>query len=227
MIPMVLAPETHDTVLNASILNAIKNTKVYFVENLKTARRFISSLKLGVVIDELTFYEIDNYRKSEELYTLLWNTKEDIGILSESGCPGVADPGAKVVELAHDIGREIQPLVGPNSILLALMASGFNGQSFAFNGYLPVEEKEKEKKIKQFEAWAKQNKQTQIFIETPYRNKQLLATFLKVLKPETRICIACNLTAEDQYIKSADVAWFRRQDGLPDIHKKPCIFLLI
>jgi 16S rRNA (cytidine1402-2'-O)-methyltransferase len=227
LIPMVLAPDTQEEVLPAYIGETIAKTKVFFVENLKTTRRYISSLKLGVVIDDLTFHEINTLGKTDDLFQLMSELQHDAAIISESGCPGVADPGADVVEMAHQLGFTVKPLVGPSSILLALMASGLNGQSFAFQGYLPIEERDREKKIKALEVIALQNKQTQLFIETPYRNKQMFATLLKVLKPDTRLGIACNITAEDEFIKTASIAWWRRQSGQPDLHKKPTIFMFM
>jgi 16S rRNA (cytidine1402-2'-O)-methyltransferase len=226
LIPMVLAPDTQEVVLPAYIGQTIASTKIFFVENVKTTRRYISSLKLGVVIDDLTFHEVNDL-KTDDLFKLMSELQDDAAIISESGCPGVADPGADVVEMAHQLGFNVKPLVGPSSILLALMASGLNGQSFAFQGYLPIEEREREKKIKALELVALQNKQTQLFIETPYRNKQMFATLLKVLKPDTRLGIACNITAEDEYIKTASIAWWRRQSGQPDLHKKPTIFMFM
>jgi 16S rRNA (cytidine1402-2'-O)-methyltransferase len=226
LIPMVLASDTQDVVLPAYIGQTIASTKIFFVENVKTTRRYISSLKLGVVIDDLTFHEVNDL-KTDDLFQLMSDLQNDAAIISESGCPGVADPGADVVEMAHQMGFTVKPLVGPSSILLALMASGLNGQSFAFQGYLPIEEREREKKIKALELVALQNKQTQLFIETPYRNKQMFATLLKVLKPDTRLGIACNITAEDEYIKTASIAWWRRQSGQPDLHKKPTIFMFM
>ena len=227
LIPMVLAPDTQDSVLPPYIADTIRQTKVFFVENIKTTRRYISSLKLGVVIDELTFHEMQKDMPVDDLFTLLSELDQDAGIISESGCPGVADPGADLVEMAHQLHIPVKPLVGPSSILLALMASGLNGQSFAFQGYLPITEIEREKKIKSLEFFALQNKQTQLFIETPYRNKQMFATLLKVLKPDTRLGIACNITAEDEYIKTASISWWRQQNGMPDLHKKPTIFMIL
>ncbi len=227
LIPMVLAPDTQDQVLPTHISSIIASTKVFFVENIKTTRRYISSLKLGVVIDDLVFHEMQKNMNVDDLFTLLSALDQNAGIISESGCPGVADPGAEVVEMAHQLNLPVKPLVGPSSILLALMASGLNGQSFAFQGYLPISEIEREKKIKSLEFIALKEKQTQLFIETPYRNKQMFATLLKVLKPDTRLGIACNITADDEYIKTASIAWWRRQNGLPDLHKKPTIFMFL
>jgi 16S rRNA (cytidine1402-2'-O)-methyltransferase len=227
LIPTVLAPDTQDQVLSNPILETLKTTRIYFVENIKTTRRYISSLKLGIVIDDLTFYDLADYKDTTDLYNLLIGLSENIGLVSESGCPGVADPGSELIEIAHALGIRVKPLVGPNSIIMALMSSGLNGQSFAFNGYLPIDEKDREKKIKGLELLASQQKQTQLFIETPYRNKQMLASLLKTLKPETRLGIASNITAEDEFIKTGSVAWWRKQTSLPDIHKKPTIFMFL
>jgi 16S rRNA (cytidine1402-2'-O)-methyltransferase len=227
LIPTVLAPDTQDQVLSNPILETLKTTRIYFVENIKTTRRYISSLKLGIVIDDLTFYDLADYKDTTDLYNLLIGLSENVGLVSESGCPGVADPGSELIEIAHALGIRVKPLVGPNSIIMALMSSGLNGQSFAFNGYLPIDEKDREKKIKSLELLASQQKQTQLFIETPYRNKQMLASLLKTLKPETRLGIASNITAEDEFIKTGSVAWWRKQPSLPDIHKKPTIFMFL
>lgn len=226
LIPSLLAENTQDAVINKSTIEIIKNTRVFFVENIKMARRYISCLKLGKVIDDLEFIEVDKDTKFDDLYPIMLELSEQAGILSDAGCPGVADPGALVVEIAHQIGYKVIPLVGPNSILLALMASGFNGQSYAFNGYLPIQDIEREKKIRALEKHALLHNQAQIFIETPYRNLQLYAAFLKNLGPNTRMCIAANLTADDEYIKTASISWWRKQNGNPDIHKKPAIFII-
>jgi 16S rRNA (cytidine1402-2'-O)-methyltransferase len=144
--------------------------------------------------------------------------------MSEAGCPGIADPGADIVAEAHKRGIKVVPLVGPSSILLALMASGFNGQSFTFHGYLPIDKVQRSKRIKELEGFAERFKQTQLFIETPFRNNQLLDDILKSCKPATRLCIACNITAEDELIKTQTITAWKKQ--LPDLHKKPTIFLL-
>jgi 16S rRNA (cytidine1402-2'-O)-methyltransferase len=225
LLPMLLAENTHQIVLTPYALESLKNLKVFFVENIKTTRRFISSLKAGIVIDDLQFIEINQDSDFEELFGILNELDEDAGIISEAGCAGVADPGALVVEVAHQIGLQVKPLVGPNSILLALMASGFNGQSFAFNGYLPIKDDERAKKLRALEREALQKKQTQIFMETPYRNNQMLTAIVNNLNPNTRLCVAADITSETEFIKTQSIESWKRK-GFPDLNKRPAIFLI-
>lgn len=226
LIPTVLSPETALQVLPASIPLLLPKIKYFFVENIRTARRFISSLKLGIDINSLIFFEL---HKDTPIQEIQENFKivlqgNDAGVISEAGCPGIADPGAKLVALAHQTNVQVVPLVGPSSILLALMASGMNGQSFIFYGYLPIDSNEKKKKIQLMEKNSESLGQTQIFMETPYRNNQLLQDIVKWANPHTYLCIACNLTAEDEYIRTQKIRDWQKQ--LPDINKKPAIFLL-
>ena len=225
LIPTVLAPDTQNSVLSPQIIEVVTQLNTFFVEDLRTARRFISSLKVGKVIDELTFYELNKDTPQEQTMSQLKKLKGDAGIISEAGCPGIADPGAVAVGFAHQLGYKVRPLVGPSSILLALMASGFNGQSFTFHGYLPIEKAAKVKALKNLEQTAKTKHQTQIFMETPYRNNQLLEDTLQNLHPETLLCIAANITAEDELIRTLPVREWKKQK--PDLHKKPTIFLLL
>lgn len=225
LLPMLLAENTHQIVLTPYALESLKTLKVFFVENIKTTRRFISSLKAGIVIDDLQFIEINQNSDFEELFVILNELDQDAGIISEAGCAGVADPGALVVEVAHQLGLQVKPLVGPNSILLALMASGFNGQSFAFNGYLPIKDDERAKKLRSLEREALQKKQTQIFMETPYRNNQMLTAIVNNLNPNTRLCIAADITSETEFIKTQSIESWKRK-GLPDLNKRPAIFLI-
>jgi 16S rRNA (cytidine1402-2'-O)-methyltransferase len=225
LLPMLLAENTHQIVLTPYALESLKTLKVFFVENIKTTRRFISSLKAGIVIDDLQFIEINQNSDFEELFVILNELDQDAGIISEAGCAGVADPGALVVEVAHQLGLQVKPLVGPNSILLALMASGFNGQSFAFNGYLPIKDDERAKKLRALEREALQKKQTQIFMETPYRNNQMLTAIVNNLNPNTRLCIAADITSETEFIKTQSIESWKRK-GLPDLNKRPTIFLI-
>lgn len=226
LIPTTLSENTMDKVLSPQIKEVISNTNYFFAEELRTARRFISALKIGKPIESLQFFELnkdtskDSFQKNFEKIP----KGEDIGILSEAGCPGIADPGAMAVAHAHKINMKVVPLVGPSSILLALMGSGFNGQSFCFHGYLPIDKDEKIKAVKNLEKESKSRNQTQIFMETPYRNMKLLEEILPVLHPETFFCIAADLTSETQYIKTRKVKDWPKH--LPDIHKKPAIFLL-
>lgn len=225
LLPMLLSENTHQQVLTPHSIEVIKKLKVFFVENVKTTRRFISSLKEGIIIDELRFIEVNKDTKFEKIFDVLMNLKEDAGIISEAGCAGVADPGGLIVEAGHQLGFTIKPLVGPNSILLALMGSGFNGQSFAFSGYLPIKEDERIVRLRALEKDALKKNQTQIFMETPFRNNQLLQTIVKTLGPQTRLCVAVDITSENQIIKSQSIeAW--RKKPLPDFHKRPAIFLI-
>lgn len=225
LIPTILAPDTQETVLPPQIKAVVSELNVFFVEELRTARRFISSLKLNKVIDDITFYELNKDTPHEQTLAQLKKLKTDAGIISEAGCPGVADPGAVAVGFAHQLGHKVVPLVGPSSILMALMASGFNGQSFTFNGYLPIDKVARIKAMKELEQLAKKKQQTQIFMETPFRNNQLLEDVLQNLNPETLLCIACNVTAADEFIKTLRVRDWRKSK--PDLHKKPTIFLLL
>ncbi|MFV0604618.1 MAG: SAM-dependent methyltransferase [Niabella sp.] len=213
-------------VLPAYILNAIAECKVLFVENERSARRYLKQLSRDIIIDEYEWFTIG---KAEENVVQQFKQKikegKTIGIISEAGCPGVADPGQLLVATAQEFNIEIIPLVGPSSILLALMASGMNGQQFTFLGYLPIDNQQRIKKIKELEATSAKNNCTQIFIETPYRNNQLFESLLKTCHPQTKICVAANITGPDEYIKTKTVNQWKKQSI--DLHKKPVIFLLI
>ncbi len=227
LIPVPLADEAAGasfTPYLGEIINAIDE---YIVENEKTARRFLRQAGLRRPQNELILHDYGKHARnsvdSSEFFEGLLAGK-DVGLMSEAGCPGVADPGAEIVAEAHRRGIRVAPLVGPSSILLALMASGFNGQSFAFHGYLPIDKGERAKKIKTLEQTAQREKQTQIFIETPFRNNQLLGEILRTGKPQTRLCVACNLTAPDEQVISQPLhVWAK---GQFDFHKKPAIFLI-
>jgi 16S rRNA (cytidine1402-2'-O)-methyltransferase len=228
LIPTLLADETAQQVLPSVIQDVIHKTDAYFVENVRSARRFISGLKTGRVIDETTFFDLDKdtppadtRRQIQELT----ERKRNAGVLSEAGCPGVADPGAVVVGMAHSLGWRVEPLVGPSSILLALMASGMSGQSFIFHGYLPIERQDRARAIRHLEKEAQQRQQTQIFMETPYRNDALFADLLANCQPNTRLCVACNLTAPDAFVRTMTVREWKAQ--VPDLRKKPTVFLLL
>ncbi|MGJ1266310.1 SAM-dependent methyltransferase [Sphingobacterium spiritivorum] len=199
----------------------------YIVENEKTARKFLKQAGLSIPQQQLIIHDYGKHHRDQgnkqEFFKGLMSGK-NVGLMSEAGCPGVADPGADIVAEAHNKGIKVVPLVGPSSILLALMASGFSGQKFAFQGYLPIDKSDRNRKIKDLEAQAYRDKQTQIFIETPFRNNTLFAELLKVCKPQTKICVACNLTAQDEFVLTLTVdQWKKRKD---DFHKKPAIFLL-
>lgn len=228
LIPTPLADDTADFVLPPTIREVIEKTDVYFVENVRTARRFISGLKTNRVIDETTFFDLDKdtppadtRRQIQELM----ERKRNAGVLSEAGCPGVADPGAVVVGMAHTLGWRVEPLVGPSSIVLALMASGMSGQSFVFHGYLPIEKQDRVRAIRFLEKEAQERLQTQIFMETPYRNDALFADVVANCHPNTRLCIACNLTAPDAFVRTLTIRDWKKQ--VPDLRKKPTVFLLL
>lgn len=225
LIPTTLAPNTAHQVLALQILEVVKQTNYYFVENIRTARRCISELKLGKVIDELVFFELDKDTTSDKVRSYFKQIPADasIGVMSEAGCPGVADPGAVAVQIAHEIGIRVCPLVGPSSILLGLMASGFSGQSFIFHGYLPIDKIERQKVLKNLEKSA-QKLQTQIFMETPFRNNQFLEDILQTCQGNIKLCIASNVSAEDEFIQTKTISEWKKQK--PDLHKKPTMFLM-
>ncbi|QSE97956.1 SAM-dependent methyltransferase [Fulvivirga lutea] len=225
LIPTVIAESEQDTIPE-QVKEIIKNTEYYLVENVRTARRYISSLKLGLTIEDLNFEILDKKTDYQKLGKLLAPLSKgtNVGIISESGCPGVADPGALAVEWAQKNHFQVVPLVGPSSILMALMGSGFNGQKFCFHGYLPIDKKELEKEIKALEAESSKKNQTQIFIETPYRNNQLLTALSKTCHPSTKICVAKDISGKDEFVVTDTAAnWQKREI---DLHKIPTVFLL-
>lgn len=224
LIPTVLSENGTDC-LPGYLLPAIKECSVFFVENERTARRYLKLLWKEIAIDDLAWYNIKEV--SDDVRNQFGQKiKEEkiIGIISEAGCPGVADPGQELVAMAQQMQATVKPLVGPNSILLALMASGMNGQQFSFLGYLPIEAAERLKAIRQLETESRQKQATQIFIETPYRNNQLLETLLKTCQPKTQICIAADLTAPTEMIRTRTVSEWKNH--VPQLHKRPAIFLL-
>jgi 16S rRNA (cytidine1402-2'-O)-methyltransferase len=208
------------------VVDAIKQCEVFFVENERSARRYLKKIWKDIVIDSYGWHAIDEREKElEAAFRERLDQGRVIGIISEAGLPGVADPGQKLVAIAQEKNVEIRPLVGPNSILLALMASGMNGQQFRFAGYLPVNEGERSRAIKALEADSVATGCTQIFIETPYRNNQVVESVLKGCRPATRFCIAVDLTGKNEWIKTMTVRKWQQQK--PDIHKRPAIFLLL
>ncbi|WP_462249934.1 SAM-dependent methyltransferase [Ferruginibacter sp.] len=224
LVPSVLDEAAVETI-PLYIIDAVKNCSVIFAENERTARRFLKSICKEIVIDNYEWFTI--HKAEEELIsTFKQKIKEEknIAIVSEAGCPGIADPGQILIAAAQQMNAIIKPLVGPSSILLALMASGMNGQQFEFVGYLPIDNNEKIKRIKELEASSEKNNSTKIFIETPYRNNQLIETILKTCKPSTRFCIAAELTSASEYIKTKKIAEWQKEKT--DFHKKPVIFLL-
>lgn len=208
---------------NTAVINQIKT---YIVENEKTARRWLKEMGLTIPQAELDLYPYGKHADKSDLSVFIKPLIEgkDVGLMSEAGCPGVADPGSEIVALAHKKDIKVVPLTGPSSILLALMASGFNGQSFTFHGYLPIDKSARAKKLKELETLSSRFNQTQVFIETPFRNNQLLDEIIKSCDSKTRLCVACNITAPDEQIISQPVEQWRKKKV--DLHKKPAIFLL-
>ncbi len=226
-IPSAISPDTANQVLPQQVIEVVKNTNIFLAETIRESRRFISSLKLDIDISTLYFEKVDkNTGNAEtEKYLTLALQGKDIGVLSDAGCPGVADPGAQVARIAHKLGLQVVPLVGPSSLLLALMASGMNGQSFAFNGYLPIDMKEASQKIKQFEKNSRSQNQTQLFIETPYRSDRTFDLLLKNLTPDTLLGIAKDITGRKEYIKTLNVTQWKRENLI--IGKEPTVFLFL
>ena len=226
LIPSTLGDTPVERVLPPYNTEIVSRLRFFIVENVRTARRFLKKCHADIDIDKLTFYELNKHTDRNNIPEFLQPLKEgnSMGIISEAGCPAVADPGAEIVALAHREGYKVVPLVGPSSPLLALMASGFNGQNYAFHGYLPIDSNERAKAIKKLETHAYNENQTQLFIETPYRNQKLAEDILLHCKPQTRLCIAMNITCEDEYIATKTVKEWKNR--LPDMNKKPCVFLL-
>ena len=202
----------------------VKQCQVFFVENERTARRYLKILAKEIVIDNYEWFQIDSNNENTDSFRKKINEGKTIGIISEAGCPGIADPGQHLVAIAHEMRVEVKPLVGPNSILLALMASGMNGQQFRFAGYLPIRDHERNKAIKDLETDSIKNNSTQIFIETPYRNNQMMEALCKNCNPSTMLCVAVDLTGQNEWIRTKTIAEW--QKNKPDIHKRPAIFLL-
>ena len=205
----------------------IRKLKVFIVENIRTARRFLKQVDSNIIIDELQFFELNQHTDLNHINKYLEPLLkgEDVGIISEAGCPAIADPGADIVALAQAQKIKVVPLVGPSSILLSLMASGFNGQSFAFHGYLPIEKGQRVDKLKQLERRIYSEQQTQLFIETPYRNRQMVDELLKSLQPQTKLCIAVDITSDTEDIRTKTISEWKKS-VIPELHKRPCIFLI-
>jgi 16S rRNA (cytidine1402-2'-O)-methyltransferase len=226
LIPSSLGENTVHTIPQY-VIDVVYTLDTFIAERAKTARHFLKALKTPVAFQDMTFYELNKRTMEDEKSTFLQDAinGKNVGLLSEAGCPGVADPGAFIVELAHKKGIEVVPFVGPSSILLAMMASGMNGQNFAFVGYLGLKSNERVRDLKRLEQLVKKHNQTQIFIETPYRNMQLIENMLQTLSPNTKLCIAAELTLPTEYIKTKTVSAWRKTE-LPNLHKKPVIFLI-
>lgn len=224
LVPTIIADDTAQLVIPQHVLLSLKDIHYFLVENARTARRYLGSLKIYDSIEALTIEVLDKETKEIELLTLMRPLIEgnNMGVISESGCPGVADPGSMAVRFAHQRNIQVIPLVGPSSLLLALMASGLNGQKFAFHGYLPVDGKEATKIIKELERESEQKKQTQLFIETPYRNNQILDHLLNSLKPTSQVSIALDLSGKNEFVQTMFVKdWKLNKPSLP---KEPAIF---
>ena len=226
LIPNTLGQSNIDNVLPSYNISVAKNLRHFIVENVRSARRFLKMLDRDIVIGDLSFYELNRHTPPDRIAELLLPIYEghSIGIISEAGCPAIADPGADVVAIAQRKNIRVVPLVGASSIILSLMASGFNGQSFAFVGYLPIDKKARIQRLKQLESRASSERQTQIFIETPYRNNQLVQDMVATLKPDTLLCIASELTADTESVKTLPIAEWAKQQI--DINKRNTIFLI-
>lgn len=227
LIPVTLGDTPIERVLPAYNKEIILSIRHFIVEEVRTARRFLKQVDRNINIDELTFYPMGKHADAAlfSKYLDALRNGEDMGVISEAGCPAVADPGADVVAIAQREGHKVVPLVGPSSILLAVMGSGFNGQSFAFHGYLPIAPADRAKRLKQLESRSAAEHQTQLFIETPYRNHKIIADILATCNPRTRLCIASGLTTDKEYICSKTIKEWK-QTTLPDLNKIPTIFAI-
>ena len=225
LVPSFLSDESTETI-PIYVLNAVKDCQVIFAENERTARRFLKSICKEIIIDDYEWHTIHKVEK-EQINIFKQKLKEgkNIAIISEAGCPGIADPGQILIHEAQKLNAIVKPLIGPSSILLALMASGLNGQQFCFSGYLPIDNMERNKKIKQLEEESIKEKKTQIFIETPFRNNKIVEAVLQNCKPATQLCIAVEITSPWELIKTKTVAEWQKEKI--DLRKKPAIFLLM
>lgn len=228
LIPVPLGETPVGQVLPAYNAEIIRNISVFIVENVRSARRFLKKTDKNINIDDIEFYELNEHTNKNSIGNYLdpiIKEGKPMGVISEAGCPAVADPGADIVALAQKKNIRIIPLVGPSSILMSVMASGFSGQSFAFNGYLPAKPQERAQKLKQLEQRCYKENQTQLFIETPYRNAQMIESILKTCRPETKLCIASGITCPEEYIKTKSVAEWKKLP-LPELGKIPAVFLI-
>lgn len=227
LIPVTLGETEIRNVLPDYNHDVIVSIKHFIVENIRSARRFLKKVEKSIDIDQLTFYELNRHtdRKIIGEYLKPLEQGQAVGIISEAGCPAIADPGADVVAIAQSRGFKVVPLVGPSSIIMALMGSGFNGQSFAFNGYLPVDLAGRTKALKKLENKVYNEDQSQIFIETPYRNSKMLETMLSALRPNTKICVAAGITTDQEFIVTKTVEKWKKSP-MPDFEKVPCVFLI-
>ncbi|MBQ3896622.1 MAG: SAM-dependent methyltransferase [Paludibacteraceae bacterium] len=225
LIPNTLGENAPDEVMPQKVMETAKRLRHFIVEDVRTVRRYLRRIDRTFPIDDSQFFELNQHTDRSKIEPYLKPLLEgnDMGIISEAGCPAVADPGADIVALAHRKGIRVVPLVGPSSILLAQMASGFNGQSFAFVGYLPIEAAERQKRLRKLEHRAKEENQTQLFIETPYRNMKLFDELTATLRGDTRLCIACDITLESEYIETRTIGEWKQKKP-QDLNKRPTIF---
>ena len=225
LVPSLLSDSDWQQVLPARVFQILSETRFYVVENIRTTRRFIKMVNKQIDINTLTFFELNEHTGIEEISDMLKPVEQgfDMAVVSEAGCSGVADPGSAIVGLAYKKGFKVIPVSGPSSVILALMASGLNGQNFAFNGYLPIKPYERTHTLTNLEKRALNERQTQIFIETPYRNNQMLADILRTLSPSMLLCIAANITGENEFIVTKSVREWKNK--MPDLNKQPAIFL--
>ena len=227
LIPSPLGENDPSEVIPAPVLESLKGFRTFVVEEIRTARRYLSKAGLKGHIGELQFFELNEHTEPAviEGYLRLFDDGNDVALISEAGLPAVADPGAQLVSLAHSHGIEVVPAVGPSSLMLALMSSGLNGQSFAFCGYIPAKTDERRSRLKTLEKVSAQLKQTQILIETPYRNDSLFADILSVCGASTKVCVAANITMPDAYIKTKKISEWKKEGLI--IGKRPCVFLIL
>ena len=228
MVPVTLGDDNLSYVIPADVMKLVQNLEYFVVENEKSARRFLGSVKTNKPVRELNFQLLNEHSAEKDLPALIAPllAGHHVGMLSEAGCPGIADPGATLAALAHRKGIKVAPLVGPSSILLSLMASGFNGQQFTFLGYLPSDKAARINKLKDIEKQSQRLNETQIFIETPYRNQHMLEDILASCGANTKLCIARNVSLETEFVVSKTIAEWKKSE-LPDLHKQPTVFLLL
>lgn len=226
LIPTTLGGDSLEEVIPQYVATIAQGISHFVVEDVRSARRYLSKIGMPIPISELTFEELDKHNPLQDARKLVQPLLEgeNVGLLSEAGVPAVADPGAVVVQAAHKVGIRVVPLVGPSSIIMALMASGFNGQNFAFVGYLPINSKERTQRIKQLEVRAKTEQQTQLFIEAPYRNNQLLKSLVETLKPDTMLHVSCDLTLHTEFVLTQSIREWQKK--MPYLHKRPSIFAI-
>lgn len=226
LIPVMLGDTAANEVLPESVTRAVTLIDDYVVENSKVARKFIKAIVPKKVQASLNLFELNKHTDEKEINSFIQPLLDgkNMGLMSDAGCPGVADPGAVIVALAHQKGIKVVPLTGPSSILLSLMGSGMNGQSFTFNGYLPIDKSEKRTMLKNLEKWSFERNQSQLFIETPYRNNQLMEEMIQTLHPNTSLCVACDLTLPTEIMLTKPVSFWKKHKI--DLHKRPCIFIV-